>query len=208
MEWQSQLTLVAAITMLAVISPGPDFAVTTRNSLIYGRRAGLATAAGIAAGISVHICYTLLGLGYLMSQAVGLLELMRYLGAAYLVWLGVSSLRPGSSEAVGREGAGAQGLLPLRQAFGHGFLSNALNPKTALFFIALFSQVVDPATSLQVQGGFGLFIALAHLLWFALVALLLTHVRCKRFFDNARSWIERLVGVCLLGLGIKVALGS
>lgn len=207
MEWQSEFVLIAVITFLAVISPGPDFAVTTRNSLIYGRRAGLETAAGIASGVSVHIVYTLLGLGYIMAASVTLLEVMRYLGAAYLIWLGVSAFLSSKSPT---EAAGTTGTPPISagQAFRDGFICNALNPKTALFFIALFTQVVDPETSQVLQAGLGAFIALAHLLWFGLVAILLTHARCQSIFARAGNWIERTVGVCLLGLGAKLALDT
>jgi len=208
MEWEAQLTLISVITVLAVISPGPDFAVTTRNSLLHGRRSGLATAAGIASGVSVHIVYTLLGLGYLMAEAVWLLEAMRYAGAAYLIWLGIAAFR---SRKTGEATSEDLSLISQRSdwyAFRNGFVCNALNPKTALFFIALFTQVVDPATPAIIQIGLGVFIAAAHFLWFAVVALLLTHVRFKEIFERAKDWIERVVGLCLLGLGAKLAFGS
>lgn len=206
MYWDSQLTLIVIITVLAVISPGPDFAVITRNSLIQGRRAGLITAVGIASGISFHITYTLLGLGVVLANALWLLEVMRYLGAAYLIWLGVSAFRKRSE---GSQASKAELKLNEQaswQAFKNGLLCNALNPKTALFFIALFTQVVDPLTPVTVQLGLGLFIAAAHFIWFAIVALLLTHERFKHFFSRAKGWIEKGVGVCLVALGAKLAL--
>ena len=209
MQWETQLTLIGVITILAVISPGPDFAVTTRNSLMQGRRSGLATAAGIASGVSVHIVYTLLGLGYVMAEAVWLLEAMKYCGAAYLIWLGVAAFRTqqqNTSTKTGQQSSDAS--TSSGWAFRNGFVCNALNPKTALFFIALFTQVVDPATPAVVQIGLGVFIAAVHLLWFAIVAVLLTHPRFKAKFDRSKSWIERVVGICLIGLGAKLALSS
>jgi len=208
MQWETQLAMIGIITVLAVISPGPDFAVTTKNSLMHGRQSGLATAAGIAAGVSVHIVYTLLGLGYVLAEALWLLEAMKYCGAAYLIWLGVCSFRTQvqNAEATTQQPCD-QGASHWR-AFRTGFVCNALNPKTALFFIALFTQVVDPATPAIVQIFLGLFIAAAHLIWFAIVALLLTHARFKAKFDRCKTWIERGVGVCLIGLGGKLALSS
>lgn len=208
MEWESQLLLIGAITVLAVISPGPDFAITTRNSLIFGRSSGLATACGIASGVSVHIVYTLLGLGYILAEAIWLLEVMRYAGAAYLIWLGISAFRATSASSANGETSQSAAALAGIYAFRNGFICNALNPKTALFFISLFSQVVDPATPTMIQIGFGLFIALAHLVWFSIVALLLTHPRLKTTFDRAKNWIERVVGICLCGLGAKLALSN
>lgn len=88
----SNLMLVALVTVLAVISPGPDFAVIVRNGLRYGRKPGLATAAGIGSGVVVHTTYILLGLGYVVNTYSWVLEVIRYAGAAYLIWLGISSL--------------------------------------------------------------------------------------------------------------------
>jgi RhtB (resistance to homoserine/threonine) family protein len=208
MEWQAQLTLIVVITVLAVISPGPDFAVTIRNSLMHGRRSGLVTAVGIASGVSVHIVYTLLGLGYILAEAIWLLEVMRYLGAAYLIWLGIAAFRTQKeSRTIATE---RSTVLQVSNwvAFKNGFVCNALNPKTALFFIALFTQVVDPDTPAMVQAGLGVFIATAHFLWFAVVALLLTHARFKGIFERSKGLIERAVGLCLLGLGAKLAFSN
>lgn len=206
MEWESQLALIAVITVLAVISPGPDFAVIARNSLMYGRRSGLATAAGIASGVSVHIIYTLLGLGYVLAEAIWLIEVMRYLGAGYLIWLGVAAFRSSKGEEVVAPDARLPIMASNWVAFKHGVISNALNPKTALFFIALFTQVVAPSTPPAVLIGLGVFIALAHFIWFAILALLLTHSRFKGVFNRAKDLIQRAVGCCLLGLGAKLAL--
>lgn len=206
MDWQSQLVLIGLITLLAVISPGPDFAVILRNSLQYGRRPGLATAAGIASGVSVHVLYTLLGLGYILAEALWILEGMRYLGAGYLIWLGMSAFRSAKKGHRAAQYAFSPATLSLWIAFRDGAVCNALNPKTALFFIALFSQVVDPSTPMVAQVGLGLFIALAHWLWFSTVAVMLTHERFERLIGQAKGTLERLVGVCLLGLGLKLAL--
>ncbi|MEH6402408.1 MAG: LysE family transporter [Sneathiella sp.] len=205
--WETQIPVVMAITILAVVSPGPDFAMTLRNSLVYGRRAGLVTSAGIAAGISVHILYSILGFSVILVEAVWLLDVIRYLGAGYLVWLGCQPfLKRRSVNEVSREQVVVAKAPTLMSAFRTGFLCNALNPKTTLFFVALFSQVVHPETPLIGQLGFGLFIALAHLVWFAFVATALTHKTLKEMFDKARGGIEKGIGVCLVALGIRLAL--
>ncbi|WP_259781430.1 LysE family transporter [Aestuariispira ectoiniformans] len=205
--WESQILVVAGVTILAVISPGPDFAVTSRNSLMHGRAAGLATAAGIACGVSVHVTYTLLGLGYILAKADWLLDILRYGGAAYLVYLGVSAFLKQRTTA---QSAMQQDDQPLRisrfQMFRNGFLCNAFNPKTALFFIALFSQAVAPTTPMPAQMAFGLFIALAHLVWFSIVAGLLTHPTLQAWFGRIKTGLERVIGLCLVGLGVKLAL--
>ncbi|NVJ90242.1 MAG: LysE family transporter [Methylocystaceae bacterium] len=199
--WDTQFYTIALVTILAVISPGPDFAIILRNSISFGRIAGCYTALGIAAGVSVHITYTVLGFSYLMNEALWLLDAMRYIGAAYLIWLGVSAfLSQTTQDQIELQPSTISALA----SFRNGVICNALNPKTALFFIALFTQVVDPHTPIQTQMGFGLFIALAHLLWFSCLAYLLTHQAWRNRFHKIKPKIERVVGACLLILGIKL----
>lgn len=202
---ETNLIVVGMFTILAVVSPGPDFAIILRNGLRYGRKLGLATAMGIACGVVVHTTYTLLGLGYIVSTYAWVLESVRYVGAAYLVWLGVSAFIPQ------KEGGPVQCAEESRQlsfggAFRHGFFCNALNPKTMLFFIALFTQVVSPTTPLSVQVGVGVFISIAHLVWFSFVVLVLTDTRTLKLFGQWQRTLEKVVGGCLLGLGVKLVL--
>ncbi|WP_338669277.1 LysE family translocator [Pseudodesulfovibrio methanolicus] len=205
---ETNLLAVAGITLLAVISPGPDFAVILRNALRSGRGPGLATALGIACGVVVHVTYTLLGLGWLVARYAWLLTAIRYAGAAYLVWLGCSALLS-RREASGRPQApAADARADLRQAFGNGFLCNILNPKTVLFFIALFTQVVAPGTPLAAQVGIGAYIVMAHLAWFAFVVLVLTNPAALRVFNNWRRAVERGVGGCLVALGVTLAIDN
>lgn len=205
--FSSELVLVVVITVLAVISPGPDFAVTTRNALLYGRKPGVATAMGIASGISVHVAYISFGLGYLISQSVWVLEGMRYAGALYLIYLGISSFKTAKQDSL-IDSQPEMEMKSNHQAFINGFLSNALNPKTALFFISLFTQVVSVETSLYTLIGMGIFIAVAHYIWFALVAIFLTSRKFKELFSRFKASIERFIGVCLIGLGAQLAIGK
>jgi len=204
--WEAQIPVVLVITVLAVISPGPDFAMTLRNSLVSGRRAGLATSVGIAAGVSIHIVYSILGFSLVLAEAVWLLEVIRYTGAAYLIWLGIQPFRNQQveTEALKKDVVEDESLT-VAHAFKSGFLCNALNPKTTMFFVALFSQIVHPETPFLGQLSFGIFIAIAHFIWFAFVAVVLTHRKLKVMFERFRGKIEKGIGVCLLGLGIRLA---
>lgn len=203
-----QIISILIITGIAIISPGPDFAMTLRNSLRYGRTSGLFTALGIACGISVHITYTVFGLSYLLLENVWILNSMKILGACYLAWIGISSFFPKAEGQTETIHSRPQGSLTTITAFKTGFLSNALNPKTALFFIALFTQVVSPSTALSTQLFLGLFIALGHLLWFSLVALLLTHNRLEKIILKSKRTIEKVTGACLFALGVKILFHS
>ncbi|MCW2482783.1 LysE family translocator, partial [Candidatus Symbiopectobacterium sp. NZEC135] len=154
---------VFTITLFAVISPGPDFAMVTRNSLMLSRRAGILTAVGIGGGILVHMSYTLIGIGLIIQQSLWLFNIIKLIGAAYLIWLGVKMLRTKPTRTQSDTGiASVSDGVALRT----GFLTNVLNPKTTIFIVSLFMQVVSPQTPLAVQIGYGIFISVAHISWF------------------------------------------
>ncbi|UEP32539.1 MULTISPECIES: LysE family translocator [unclassified Burkholderia] len=197
-EW----IVVVTITMLAVISPGPDFAMVTRNSLMLSRRSGLLTACGIGLGVTVHVSYTLLGVGLLIRQSLWLFNAVKLVGAIYLIYLGAKMLaaRPA-------DGRPAMHVAPLSDlaALRTGFLTNALNPKTTVFIVSLFMQAVSPDTPLHVQIGYGLFIALAHAGWFSLVAVCFSADAVRDRLLSLRHWIDRTFGVLLVGFGVMLA---
>ena len=197
-EWIAVIT----ITLLAVISPGPDFAMVTRNSLLLSRRAGVGTALGIALGVLVHVTYTLVGVGLLIQQSTVLFQALKLVGAAYLIYLGVKMLRTQASTPQADHAAAA---LSDAAALRTGFLTNVLNPKTTVFIVSLFMQVVQPDTPLAVQIGYGAFIALAHAAWFSLVALCFSAGAVRARLLAVRHWIDRAFGGLLVGLGLLLA---
>ncbi|WP_313331097.1 LysE family transporter [Comamonas sp.] len=201
----TELLAIITITLLAVISPGPDFAMVSRNSLLLSRRAGVLTAVGIGLGVLVHVGYTLLGLGLLIQQSLWLFHAIKLAGAAYLVYLGVKMLRTRPSHEV-PEAASA----PLSDgaALRTGFLTNALNPKTTVFIVSLFLQVVRPGTPLSLQLGYGAFISAAHVAWFSLVALCFSAGAVRSRLLAARHWIDRAFGGLLVVFGVLLALSG
>ena len=133
---------LAVLGFFIVISPGADFVLVLRNSIQQGRAAGVWTAIGISTAITVHIAYSILGIGYLISQNLFLFQCLKYLGAAYLIYLGIKGFLSSSHELeqqAGMESHQAQWRYALQ-----GWLCNALNPKTMLFFVSIFSQVISP----------------------------------------------------------------
>ena len=199
----TELLAVVAITFFAVISPGPDFAMVSRNSLLLSRRTGVLTALGIAAGVCIHVSYTLLGVGLLIQQSLWLFNLIKLAGAAYLIFLGIKMLR--AKPATGEEMASQPALSSLG-ALRTGFLTNVLNPKTTIFIVSLFMQVVQPQTPLAVQLGYGAFIVLAHALWFSAVALFFSSASVRSRLLAVRHWIDRIFGGLLVGFGMLLAL--
>ena len=199
----TELLAVVAITLFAVISPGPDFAMVSRNSLLLSRRTGVLTAIGIAAGVCVHVAYTLLGVGLLIQQSLWLFNLIKLAGAAYLIFLGIKMLR---AKPVAAEDSLSPPALSSLGALRTGFLTNVLNPKTTIFIVSLFMQVVQPQTPLAVQLGYGAFIALAHVLWFGAVALFFSSASVRVRLLAVRHWIDRVFGALLVGFGMLLAL--
>lgn len=207
MYWMEFLT-VALVHLLAVASPGPDFAVVVRESVTQGQRAGLWTALGVGSGIFVHIAYSLLGIGLIVSQSILLFNLFKWLAASYLVYLGWKALRARPQLEAATLTAGPVPTRRARQAFTVGFVTNGLNPKATLFFLSLFTVVISHDTPLAVQAGYGLYLACATTLWFCLVAWLFSRDRVRAGFARMGHWFDRVTGAVLIALGARLALSE
>lgn len=202
----AEFLTVALVHLLAVASPGPDFAVVVRESVARGRATAIWTALGVGSGILLHVTYSLLGIGLLISQSILLFSLLKWLAAAYLVYLGVRALqaKPLQTAEPAASGAGRSA----RAAFLGGLVVNGLNPKATLFFLSLFTLVINPNTPLLIQLGYGLYLAVATTAWFCLVALLFSQARVRAGFLRLGHWFERGTGVVLIALGLRVAISE
>lgn len=205
MDYGHEFLTVALVHLLAVASPGPDFAMVLRQSLVAGRKAALWTSVGVGLGILVHVVYPLLGLGLLISQSIQLFNLVKLLGAAYLLYIGWQSLHAGPAQRASSLSDAPDHAYPVGRALRVGFLTNALNPKATLFFLALFSVIIKPTTPLSVQLGYGLYMALATGTWFCGLSLVLTQPRIRQGFSRFGHWVERGTGAVLIGLGLRLA---
>ncbi len=204
--WSEFLTIVVAHA-LAVASPGPDFALVLKQSLTHGRRTALWSSLGIGCGISVHIVYCLLGLGFFLKSSPTALTVVKYLGASYLLYVGVQALR--SKVRTGDIDLSADDSAPTnRAAWTTGFLVNVLNPKAALFFISLFPLAVSVATPKIIQAGYGLWMTLATMAWFCFVSLVFTKPDVRRKFLRFGHWIDRALGVVFLGFALSLAFAT
>ena len=206
MYWMEFLT-VALVHLLAVASPGPDFAVVVRESVASGQRNGSWTALGVGCGILLHVGYSLLGIGLIVSQSIVLFNIFKWLAAGYLLYLGIQALRARPSNA-DMSVAGSPGLQSARKAFVTGFVTNGLNPKATLFFLSLFTVVIDPHTPLLVQALYGVYLAFATALWFCLVAWLFSRARVRSGFARMGHWFDRVTGAVLIGLGVRLAVSE
>jgi len=231
-----QLPLFIGAGLLLNITPGVDMALVLRCSAAQGFRAGAAAALGISAGCWVHIAGAALGLGALMAGSATALAVLQWLGAAYLVWLGIGLLRSsagpaggagedGSPPAPGRPPGRPPGLPPggqpgsrrdrqLGRLFVQGFLTNALNPKVALFFLAFVPQFIQ-AQAARPAGAFVLlgsvFVAnstVVNLLIAAAAAALRRRLAGQARWQRLGPWLNRSAGGLFVLLGLKLALDA
>ena len=199
-----EIISLALIGLLIVISPGADFVLVLKNSMTSGRISGVWTALGISLAIGVHISYSMLGISYLISQNELIFSFVKYAGAAYLMYLGIKGILTANAslEAIKQH----KNKLKPSQYIIQGFLCNLLNPKTMLFFISLFSQLISSDSSNQfLVLLYGLYIALLHGLWFSLVALLFTSNVLKNSLFRMKKRINQTCGIGLLAFGAILA---
>lgn len=195
----TELIAVIFITILAVISPGADFVVVTKYSYIYGRKTGIYTSVGIALGVLVHVCYTILALTFVIAYTPYILNIVKYIGAIYLIYLGFKTFnqKPITETTLTT-------LIKPLIALKNGFLTNALNPKTMLFVISTYTQIVNLMTSKTILFGYGLFMSFAHFFWFGSMAILFSSVVLRQKMLKKQIVINRVIGAILCSLGIAL----
>ncbi|EHR70813.1 putative threonine efflux protein [Burkholderiales bacterium JOSHI_001] len=212
-EGVQNLPLFIGAGLLLNITPGADMALVVTRSAAHGFRAGAAAALGVGAGGLLHAAAVALGLATLLAQAPQAMAVLRWGGAAYLVWLGMGLLRAGAATPASDDlpSGGTDGAaLPFWRIFGQGFLTNALNPKVALFFLALLPQFVapdaaHPGLALWLLGLlFNLNGTLVNLAIAAGVARLRETLRSRAAVGR---WLRRVAGGVFVALGLKLALG-
>ncbi|MGC8339594.1 LysE family transporter [Cronobacter sakazakii] len=196
---------VATIAALGMLSPGPDFFLVIKNAARYPRSAAMMTAAGVIAGVVTHMTYCVAGIAVVITTTPWLFGALKYVGAAYLVWLGVNALLARGTTSLALDGV-AQESTSLKKAFIQGYLCNLLNPKATLFFLAMFTQVLNVNSSLIEKLWYAGIIVALTLVWWPLLVLLIQSQPVRRGLTKAQKVIDKLLGGMLLALGIKVAL--
>ena len=197
-----QLLLVAGLTALVMISPGPDMLIVMRNTITGNRAAGLQTSLGVLAGNLVHIGYCLVGIGWLISQSIVAFSFIKYAGAAYLIYLGISSF---SHE---RTSLRLSALSPGRKRrtwFLQGFINNLLNPKGTLFYLGVFTVVITPRTTVATTALLVATTVLISAIFWLFFVYTLDRPAVRRCIDHGQQIVSRAFAVVLIALGIRVA---
>jgi len=194
-----------AITILT-ITPGLDTALVIRNTTRGGEKDGLLTNIGICSGLFFHASLSAVGISLLLSQSPQLFQSVKVIGALYILYLGVQGLRQSFlTPSKSNETANIKGTFSLAKSFREGLLSNALNPKTAIFYLAFLPQFINPEYSAFMQS---LLMAAIHFViamcWQAFISRMI--VTAQKRFDGGRTQLimERLTGVVLIGLAAKL----
>ena len=193
------LSLVA-ICCLGAMSPGPSLAVVLRHTISNGRAHGMATAVSHATGVALWALLTVWGLAVLVVEWPLMYKLLTYAGAMYLMWMGIKALRSKGTGPLQVEPI----IAPMSEAARDGLMVSLLNPKLAFFFIALFSQFVSAelvmADKLIMTGT----AAVIDAVWYIIVALALSQSKVLEKLQSQSATIDKISGVILLGLGLRV----
>ncbi len=208
MDLLSGLLMVTSIHLLAAASPGPDFVLVSQQTLSKGRRTGLLCSLGIALGLAIHISYSALGLAAVIANSQSLLWLIKLLGGGYLIFLGYQGLKAKAQPA--NELSAIENAPPTTdkqsalKTVGLGFLCNALNPKAPIYFVALFTLVISPDLPLHHLVIYGVWMMFLQFIWFATVVFLLSRPAINKRFRQLGHWLDRIMGLAMITLGIKV----
>lgn len=201
----SRFLAFLGISILLIITPGPDMATVTKNALSGGRRGVLLTTFGIGSAILVHVSVATLGLSALLRAASGLYAIVKLLGAAYLLFLGTQTLWSTRSTP-------SDAAVPLRRAlwgspYQQGFVSALLNPKLVIFFATFLPQFLVPGQPvLPRMLLLGVLFDALGVAWLTGYGLLVARVRTFFASPRVHRWMERLTGTVLVGLGARLAL--
>ena len=200
------LPLFIVSGLLLNIMPGPDSLLIMTRSATQGARAGIAAALGIGAGTMVHVFAAAIGLSAILATSATAFTIVKYIGAAYILWMAYGLLRSKGGSAAA---AVAVPPLPYRNIFAQGLLTNILNPKVALFFLAFVPQFIDAAAPSKAVAFIilGCIFNLNGMLWCNGLALFTAQASARiKVNPKAALWLNRVTGGLFIWLGIKLAL--
>lgn len=200
------LVYVGVVVAIALL-PGPDTAVVTKNALVHGREAALGSAIGVNVGLAVWTLATALGVAAILRSSATVYDVLKLVGALYLVWIGLRTLWDSRRPQVDAGAAVVRGrAIDGRGGFTQGVISNLANPKVGIFFTSLLPQFVAPHSSALVQMLLlGAIFIVINVVWmgsYALLAVRLAHVLSRA---RVKAAIDRVSGLVLVGVGIRLA---
>ena len=202
--YMAEIIAVSTIAIFMAMLPGADFVMVTRTSIYNGRLAGLYMSLGMCLSVCIHASYSIAGLAVVIANSAWLFSAIKYLGAAYLIYLAWQLLT--TRETVNKDQNNSTTQMSPFIALRMGFTCNILNPKTSIFFLSIFTQVVSVDTPLIMQVSYGLIIMLAHFIWYSGVVMLLSHPNILPRFNRQKQKIDKVAGFVLMLIAIKLTL--
>lgn len=206
----TQVLTLTGVLLLAVMSPGPDFVIVLRSVLTSGRRAGMACAAGIGSGALVWAVVTSVGVAGLLAASAVAFTVVKLLGAAYLVLLGIQALlaaRRGGYEQTAEPRA-EQTRRSTFVAYRQGLLTNLFNPKVAVFFLALWPQFLPADATVADTAILAAVAGVVPVIWFSVLSNVVNVLRRFLTASRVRRTIDAVMGTLLVGIGVRIAISQ
>ena len=188
--YMAEIIVVSTIAVFMAMLPGADFVMVTRTSISNGRLAGLYMGLGMSLSVCMHASYSIAGLAVVIANSPWLFSAIKYLGATYLIYLAWQLLT--TRNVINKDQKNSTTQMSPFIALRMGFTCNILNPKTSIFFLSIFTQVVSVDTPLLMQASYGLIIILAHFIWYSGVTLLLSHPNILPRFNRQKQNIDKI----------------
>lgn len=200
--------LFVLMCIFLIILPGPDTAIATKNTVTVGRIGGLKTALGTCCALLIHTSAAVLGLSAIIVKSAYLFTVIKYVGAVYLIYLGVKTLWSlKKKELAASIEMNTKSQVVSQSCFKQGFFTNILNPKVAVFFLTFMPQFVDAGSNTILPFMLmGITYTVLTALWFLLYVYLINQVSAFMKKPKTQSIIEGITGTILIGFGIKLAL--
>lgn len=220
MEFWHGFLLITSVHLLAAASPGPDFVLVSRETLTKGRHTGLICSLGITIGLAVHIIYSVLGLAAVIAHSQPLLTAIKWLGGAYLIYLGWQGIgaKPRKVEEPIASITQNEPIKPLKKLstpteptfaiLRRGFFCNVFNPKAPVYFVAIFTLVLSPDIPLWQLSIYGVWMMVLQMAWFSTVVMLLSIPAILKRFQRFEHWIDRILGTAMIVLGLNLIFRS
>ena len=197
----NQFATVIIIHLLGVMSPGPDFLLVLKQSFSEGRKSALYTSIGIGLGILVHVILCVFGLGILISNTERIYGFLLALGSIFIIYLGIQSLLDDKISLINVKKN--KDSFQQSNSLIKGFLTNILNPKATLFFLSVYSLVIDE-TTVYIQLLYGLWMSFATICWFSFLSFLLTANILSSRLEKFNNLIKKIMGIVFILVGVRI----
>lgn len=203
----SEILTFAFVASLLVMSPGPNGVLIAKTVPTSGRAAGFANIAGFVTGFYIHGAMAIFGLSMVLVQSATAFAAVKYIGAAYLCWVGIKALIAAWQGVNVASVKPAERKRTLRKAYIEGLLTNALNPKVSMFYLAAFPQFIHIGETTPLASFTLVFIhSMINAVWFTAMVLLMSRLTKAAQNGRFQRWLKGVTGAVFIGFGAKLAL--